>query len=72
MAVTLYVLAWLLSGFAGAYIGHRWADKGAIDTTLGSVTFMCLFGPGTLLAASLSVLAGLFDSDKVVFKRKSK
>ena len=71
MIIFLFILAWLLCGFAGAYIGHRWADKGQRNTTLGAVIVMTIFGPLTLFGA---VIVGLIDCvcfDKIIFKGKS-
>lgn len=66
----LFIAAWLLCGFAGAYIGHRWADKGREDTTLRALVLVGLFGPLALLGATVIALVERVNFDKVVFKRK--
>jgi predicted transporter len=72
MTIIITILAWLLCGFAGSYIGHRWADKCKNDTVLGSVLWMALFGPFTVLGVIVVIANESFDFDLVVFKRKSK
>jgi hypothetical protein len=71
MTIILCILAWLLSGFAGSYIGHRWADDSRLDTRLGIIIVMTLFGTTTLAGAIVAVIWNKIDSGMVVFKRKS-
>jgi hypothetical protein len=72
MTAFLFILAWLLCGFAGAYIGHRWADKGELNTTLDMVFWLSVFGPLSLIGATMMSIGSLVNTDKVVFKRKAK
>ena len=76
MTITLLVLAWLLCGFIGNYIGWRFIDKRAYDVELGLVIITSLLGTIALLVSliwSLFLLArGETIFSYVVFKRKSK
>lgn len=74
MTILLIVLAWLLCGFVGAYIGHRWAEDEYNDTTMLAVLTMSVLGVLTLAAVILYLLAQIKYKkffEIVVFKRKS-
>ena len=76
MTITLLVLAWLLCGFIGNYIGWRFIDKRAYDMEFGLVGITSLLGVITLLASLGGCLYMYVQFSKifsyVVFKRKKK
>lgn len=52
MTITLAIIAWLLSGFAAAYVGHKWVEGAAYDTTRLAVLVMTLCGVFTMIGVT--------------------
>lgn len=70
MTILLIVLAWLLCGFVGAYIGHRWMEHGNDNFDLGTVAYITISGPIALIGVSFGAVIEAINWDVIVFKRK--
>ena len=71
MTILLCILAWLLCGFAGAYIAYRWVEKSEYDFNSGTVAYISIFGPITLIGMIFCAVIESINWSTIVFKRKS-
>ena len=76
MTILLIVLAWLLCGFVGSYIGWRFIDKCKYNLEVLPLIVMSILGCATLFGAVVYLLCSKVPYQKfftaTVFKGKTK
>ena len=69
LVTSIFIMLWLLSGFAAAYVSYRWVDSAEFNYGLGQVIFIACIGPAAFILMALYVV---MHRDIVIFKRKVK